>query len=333
MADKPPPPAGDDDRRIADAELLFGDKTASRPQPEAPRSPEVAAGRRLCSRGAGRTRPEEASNPFFDEAPVARPVVPPSTPSESWTREELEPDRRARTQLDDPDSVEQVWSRGAEWGRSLAILAAVVVVTGLVFAWSISAGLYMLALVSVLAGGAVFILCSYPILISLERPVRITPEQAVKDFYGALSHHVPHFRRMWLLLSTAGRTSGHFSNFPEFKRLLGRPARQAPRGARGAIHPLEIRGRRLQIRQEPGQDVRRCQVHRQGLDPRPSGRRPHRLLPGRDQPGQRPGSDVVSGRGIPPGRASLKASSGSSESRGSVGPTSTGSRDADRVGW
>ena len=178
--------------------------------------------------------------PFFDEAPVARPVVPPAAPAESWTREELEPDRRARTQLEDPDSVEQVWSRGAEWGRTLAILAAVVVITGSVFAWSISAGSYTLALVSVLAGGVVFILCSYPILISLERPVRITPEQAVKDFYGSLSHHVPHFRRMWLLLSTGGRTSGHFSTFPEFKKYWVDRLAKLRAGRAGRFTPLKF---------------------------------------------------------------------------------------------
>ena len=97
MADKPSPPAGDDDRRIADAELLFGDKTASRPQPEAPRSPEVSPGDDYALEE--RVEPVRKSvEPFFDEAPIARPVVPPAAPEESWTREELEPDRRARTQ-------------------------------------------------------------------------------------------------------------------------------------------------------------------------------------------------------------------------------------------
>ena len=268
----------------------------------------------------GRSTPSSTRRP-------PRPVVTPASPEESWTREELEPDRRARTQVDDPDSVEQVWSRGRNGDGTWRSWRPSLVITGLVFAWLISAGSYMLALVSVLAGGAVFILCSYPILISLERPVRITPEQAVKDFYGSLSHHVPHFRRMWLLLSTGGRNSGHFSTFPEFKTILGRPARQAPRGARGAIQPPEIRGRRLQVRQEPGQDVGRCQVHGQRLDPRPSGRRPHRLLPGRDQPGQGPGPDVVSERGIPPGRVNRRRIAGQLGDRlAGIGPTRPGER-------
>jgi len=239
MADKPSAPAGDDDRRIADAELLFGNEAANRPQPKASRDPEVSPGDDYALED--RVEPIRKNvEPFFDEVPIAPPVVPPAPPKDSWTREELEPDRRVRTQLDDPASVEQLWSRGAEWGGSLATLAAVAVVAGLIFAWSISAGWYMLAFVSVLAGGAVFILCSYPILISLERPVRITPEQAVKDFYGALSHHVPHFRRMWLLLSTGGRTSGHFSTFPEFKSYWADRLAKLRAGHAGRFTPLKF---------------------------------------------------------------------------------------------
>ena len=63
----------------------------------------------------------------------------------------------------------------------------------------------------------VAVVLSYPILITLERPVRITPEQALRDYYGALSHQLPHFRRMWLLLSTAGRISTAYGSFEGFK--------------------------------------------------------------------------------------------------------------------
>ena len=244
MADKPYPAADDDDRRIADAGLLFGDKTASRPQPEATPTLEVSPGDDYALEE--RVEPVRKSvEPFFDEAPTGVPVVAPAapaaaTPKESWTREELEPDPRARTQSDDSDEVEQIWSRGAEWGGTLATLAAVVLVTVSIFAWSISAGYNWLAFLSVLAGGAAFILCSYPVLITLERPVRITPEQAVKDFYGALSHHVPHFRRMWLLLSTGGRNSGHFTNFPEFKRHWVDRLAKLHAGRAGRFTPLKF---------------------------------------------------------------------------------------------
>jgi hypothetical protein len=241
MANKPSPPAGDDNRRIADAELLFKDHAADRPQPGAPRSPEVSPGDDYALEERGEpVRKLVDPLPFLDEAPVARSVGKPAAASESWVSDEPETDRRARTQVEDRDAVEQVWTRGAEWGRTMAALAAVVVITGSVFAWLVSAGSYSLALVSALAGGVVFILCSYPILISLERPVRITPEQAVKDFYGSLSHHSPHFRRMWLLLSTGGRNSGHFSTFPEFKKYWVDRLASLRAGRAGRFTPLKF---------------------------------------------------------------------------------------------
>ena len=45
---------------------------------------------------------------------------------------------------------------------------------------------------------------------------RITPEQALRDYYGSLSHHRPHFRRMWLLLD-GGRISTAYGSFEGFK--------------------------------------------------------------------------------------------------------------------
>jgi hypothetical protein len=61
------------------------------------------------------------------------------------------------------------------------------------------------------------VLLSYPLLITLERPVRTTPELAVNDFFAAASHHFPHYRRMWLLLSVVGRESGRFHTFEGFR--------------------------------------------------------------------------------------------------------------------
>jgi hypothetical protein len=51
---------------------------------------------------------------------------------------------------------------------------------------------------------------AYPILVTLERPVRVTPEQALKDYFGSLEHFRPQTRRMWLLLSQLGREEGGF---------------------------------------------------------------------------------------------------------------------------
>ena len=96
--------------------------------------------------------------------------------------------------------------------------------------------LYGIAFLILILGGIAAVILSYPILITLERPVRITPEQALRDFYGSLSHHFPHFRRMWLLLSSAGRISTAYGSFEGFKAYWKDRLGQLPRVMRGA-HP------------------------------------------------------------------------------------------------
>ncbi len=98
-----------------------------------------------------------------------------------------------------------------------------------------SLGLFFLLL---MLGGAGAAVLSYPILITLERPVRMTPEQAVRDFYGALSHHRPHYRRMWLLLSTAGRTTASYGSFDGFKAYWADRIRTIKGSHAGVMTPL-----------------------------------------------------------------------------------------------
>ena len=111
--------------------------------------------------------------------------------------------------------VAEVWSRGAEWGPDL-LRVAVAAVVSMGIVW-ISMGNFGAAAVFFLVGVSACAWLSYPIVVTLERPVRVTPEQAAKDYYGALSHHMPHYRRMWLLLADAGRVSSSFGSFEGFK--------------------------------------------------------------------------------------------------------------------
>jgi hypothetical protein len=104
----------------------------------------------------------------------------------------------------------------AGWSLGVAVLVYI----------TISLEFYGLSLLALALGMAVAVLLSYPIWITLERPTRMTPEQAVRDFYGALSHHLPHFRRMWLLLSTAGRISWAYASFEGFRSYWGGRLRQ-----------------------------------------------------------------------------------------------------------
>jgi hypothetical protein len=112
--------------------------------------------------------------------------------------------------------VDEVWSRGGEWGPTLVILGAVGLATLVLTYFALNAGQWGFGFAILCLGAIAFVVLSYPIVITLERPVRMTPEQAVRDFYAALSHHRPHFRRMWLLLSTNGRTSSRFGSFEGF---------------------------------------------------------------------------------------------------------------------
>jgi len=58
---------------------------------------------------------------------------------------------------------------------------------------------------------------AYQIVISLEVPVRVTPEQAVREFYLAASHRLPNFRRMYALLTTRAKRSPEFSDYASFR--------------------------------------------------------------------------------------------------------------------
>ena len=146
------------------------------------------------------------------EKPTVRPpIVPkkPAKPRQTLDREE----QPSRPKVE--ATVDEVWTRGAEWGSTLMLLAVVLAAT-LVMSYMLASnlglafGIFVLGIVGV-------ILLSYPIAITVERPVRMTPEQGLKDFYAAASHHFPHYRRMWLLLSTNGRDSRDFSSFATFR--------------------------------------------------------------------------------------------------------------------
>ena len=60
----------------------------------------------------------------------------------------------------------------------------------------------------------------------------------MRDYYGSLSHHVPHFRRMWLLLSSAGRISTAYGSFEGFKAYWKDQLAQHAQGHAGSFTPL-----------------------------------------------------------------------------------------------
>jgi len=204
-----PRPTEDDDP-IADAGYLIRDEPARR-APVTPPPPKAA-------------HPAEPGGYDLegDDAPEVEPVPPPFPAAPSVATPSPRPPR-PRAEADDfapelpPARVVEVWSRWGEWWPTLIAQAAVAVVVIYLVSVTLSATDLVTPLVVLALGAVGFIAASYPIIITLERPVRMTPEHAVKDYLAALSHLFPHYRRMWLLLSAEGRESPHFRTFPEFK--------------------------------------------------------------------------------------------------------------------
>jgi hypothetical protein len=207
MPDMPLP--DEPEKETADAELLFRDPPGT-PSPSAPPPPPPAGPQAAADDAYDIVGPDPA--PAGDEE--AAPIVPPVPPRATRARATTPPPRVASTSA---ASDVEPWSRWAEWGPDVIRLAGVAAGVLLLLYLALSAHLFGLGFFLFVAGAGTLAVFGYPLFITFERPVRITPEQALKDFYAALSHLVPHYRRMWLLLSTTGRRSTFFSTVEGFR--------------------------------------------------------------------------------------------------------------------
>jgi hypothetical protein len=227
MGDIPTGSSSDNDPDRADAEWLF--RSSPPAESTAPKRPVVSPG----------------SNEGFDLVDAPEPADAPARitwPRDDEPEDEPSKPRRATprpsARLESASAVDQVWSRGAEWGTTLAILGIWTALVFFMLFLTLSGEFYTLSFLVLAAGLLVGLILCYPIVITLERPVRMTPEQAARDFYGALSHHRPHYRRMWLLLSNAGRTSSRFASFEGFQKYWVEKLKQLRQGHAGSSAPL-----------------------------------------------------------------------------------------------
>jgi hypothetical protein len=236
MADSSKGPDPDEPEH-ADAELLFRDAPSHASAP--PRGPVVEPDSSEGFALADTPAPAPPAPRAFSDPPPA-PRAPRNRAVEdveSAARPAQVRPSRAK-QLESASPVDQVWSRGAEWGPTLAVLGLWSALILFIIFTLLSSEYYMLALLFLAAGMVVGLVLCYPIVITMERPVRMTPEQAARDFYGALSHHRPHFRRMWLLLSNAGKTSSKFASFEGFRNYWVEKLKQLRKANGGASTPL-----------------------------------------------------------------------------------------------
>ncbi len=224
----------DNDPEIAAVEGLFQDDAGAKLKrpPESSLTPASGAGEIF----------DLADGPSSVDLDPPAPIAP--VPSIS-SKGEARPTRKSKNEqsahestLDPSALVEEVWSRAAEWGPTLLVIGGWATLI-LFFVYFVLGTEYLwFSLLTLLVGGMVAVVLSYPILITLERPVRITPEQALRDYYGALSHHLPHFKRMWLLLSKAGRVSTAYGSFEGFKAYWKDRLGTMRGGHAGALTPL-----------------------------------------------------------------------------------------------
>lgn len=146
------------------------------------------------------------------EEPIPLPVAEPEPEVEASTFQASSDEPAGQRPVEFPDErpeVREIWSRWVDWKEPLIwSSAAVVLATLIVFAHE------YVAIALFLAGIAYGAYC---VVISLEVPVRVTPEQAIDEFFAAACHRMPNYRRMYGLLTADGRRCDSFSNFAEFR--------------------------------------------------------------------------------------------------------------------
>lgn len=173
-----------------------------------PASPATSSGDEA---GYGLAESEPVSGPpsTASTAPPAQETAGPDESTFQPATDEAKPERVVEDFPDKPPAVDEVWSRWREWKAPMLWSAAGIGLSVLIMVGGVWVALstFLLAL----AYG------SYYIVISLEVPVRVTPEQAVREFYGAACHRMPNFRRMYTLLTADGRQSDEFTGFADFR--------------------------------------------------------------------------------------------------------------------
>jgi hypothetical protein len=259
MAKSGTPPPGDSEKKIADANWLMGETPKSTPKPKPRPAPPGASRPEKVEKAdetpSGYDLVARDDDLFTVDEPEAPPLpVPVPAPDAPEPQRKRKPDPKLESEWDVTDAdvppreeedeeaaVEEIWTRGAEWGTHLFWVGMAAAGVAFLFYKAIVAVQFLLAFAILFVGGALVLVLCYPIFITLERPVRITPEQAAKDYFAMLSYPFPFFPRMWLLLSKAGRSAQEFSSYGQFKSYWKRKLGQIQGGGAPFVNPLRFK--------------------------------------------------------------------------------------------
>lgn len=189
----------DSEREIADVAHLLGDPTREKPADRVAATPQSTGSYELDDVELP-DRPAGFAQQGFDEI-GDRPKV-----------------RGERgSQYASPEKRGHVWTRAAEWWPALVRVGLTLMIAIYLTVKAIEDFSIPTTLLVAFCGLIAVIVMSYPLIITLERPVRFTPEQALKDYFAALSNVFPHHRRMWLLLSSQGQSTLDFGSLNAFR--------------------------------------------------------------------------------------------------------------------
>lgn len=149
----------------------------------------------------------------YDLADVDTPTATHSMPifdDESSSRKPRNHPASLRTDI-------KSWTRFEESGPAIFRVAAAGMGT-LVLAWLFAGWqtLHIAGWICVL-GAILTTAMAYPLVVGLERPIRMSPERVVRDYFEALEHHGPLLRRMWIFLAPEGRQGRYFANLDQFQ--------------------------------------------------------------------------------------------------------------------
>jgi hypothetical protein len=187
------------DKRGSDSTDLVGENGRPANEPS-----DNDAAYRLAEPEPPHTQPNQPT------APAVESAIPEPKIETTFQPSAEAPEQAATEPFPDPaPEVRDVWTRWSDWKWPLIWTAAGVgLATLIVFGREYVA---VLSFVAALTYG------SYRVITSLEVPVRVTPQQAIEEFFAAAGHRLPNFDRMYALLTADGKQCDEFRNPPEFR--------------------------------------------------------------------------------------------------------------------
>ncbi len=144
------------------------------------------------------------------------------------------------------------WSRLRESKTDILRMTIVVLCT-MILAWIFADWntIHLAGWICVLGTGLLAVM-AYPLAVGLERPIRMSPERAVRDYFESLEHHGPLYRRMWIFLAPEGQTSRSYADYESFRLYWKQRIREwQHRGNAWPMTPVAITIDRFESKPDP----------------------------------------------------------------------------------